>query len=230
MTMRRALTLVLTALAFHAGGLAAQVCLGRPALGANSVANVGAGVSFFDGGEGYGARAGFGGRLFGLAAFDYYDPDAEVDVGVGGAEFDVSLKSVSGGAGYDVTSGTSVSVCPGVVATYAFGLEILGVDFTALEIAPGVAVGMQADLSPTVSVAPFGQVAFAYTRGTIDAGPFGEVTEDETAGLLAAGISLIFNDRISVGPSVLMPIARGEDDQAEDDTLVSVFFSVALPR
>jgi hypothetical protein len=218
--MRRALTLVLAALALQSGNVAAQICLGRPALGANSVANFGAGASFFDGGEAYGARVGFGGQLFGLAAFDYYDPDAT----------DLSLKSLGAGVGYDVTSGESVSVCPGVVATYAFGLEILGVDFTALEIAPGVAVGLVSELSPTVSVAPFGQVAFVYTRATVDAGPLGEQTEDETAGLLGLGISLIFNDRFSVGPSVLMPIARDEDDQGGDDTLVSVFFSVALGR
>jgi hypothetical protein len=216
----RVLTLILTAIVSSAGALSAQVCLGRPALGASRMANVGGGVSFFDGGRAYGARAAFGGPLFGLAAFDYYDPD----------EVELSVKSLSVGLGYQLPNvGGSVSVCPGVVATYAFGLEILGVDFTAIEVAPGIAVGLQSEVSPTIRVAPFGQVAFVYTRGEADAGPLGEFSEDDTAGLLLLGLSLILSDRFSLGPSVLMPLARDEGEQG-DDTLVSVFFSVALPR
>jgi hypothetical protein len=213
--MRRIL-FVLLALALAPVGASAQACVGRPPLAGNSQGNFGLGASFLDNAKGFGANATFGGPLFGVASFDYFDIDNST----------LSLKAISGGAGYEMSVGDgSVSVCPGLSITYAFGLEVLGVDVTALEIAPGVAAGLTTEVSPTISVTPFAQASFVYSRVMVDAGPLGEEDENETAGLLVLGASLGFNNRLSVGPRVAIPIA--EDG---GDTAFGVFLSVAVGR
>jgi hypothetical protein len=210
------MALLVAAVITGTGSLAAQACLGRPALGSNSMGNVGGGASFFDGGKGFGAHAAYGGPLYGLAAFDYYDFD----------DTTLSVKTVSAGVGYQVSARDgSISVCPGVNGSYGFGLEVVGIDVTALAIAPGLAVGVTTEVSPTVRVAPFAQAAFVHTRVTGDAGPFGEYSEDESSGLLRLGLGLIFNERFSVVPSVSIPL--GLED---GDTMMNIAFSVALAR
>ena len=213
--MRRILV-VLLALSLGPVSASAQACVGRPALTGNSDGNVGLGAAFFDNGKGFGASGTFGGQLFGFASFDYYDID----------DTTLSLKTVGVGAGYEILAlERAVSICPGATITYGFGLEVLGVDFTALEIAPGFAAGLTADVSPTISVTPFAQAAFVYTRVMADAGPLGDESEDETAGLVVLGASLGFNNRVSFGPTVAIPIA--EDG---GDTVIGVFLSVAVGR
>lgn len=209
--MRREVTLALAAVVVSTGNLAAQTCLGRPTLGTNTMGNVGAGASFFDGGKGFGGQATIGGPLFGLAAFDHYDYD----------NTPLSLKTVTGGVGYEVLSGGgNVSACPTLTGAYGFGLEYIDVDITVLEIAPALSVGLLTELSSLVSVASYGQAAFVYTRTTGDGGAEGESSESGASGLFRLGLSVILRDAFSVSPSVLMPTAG--------DTTMNVSFSVTL--
>jgi hypothetical protein len=211
--MRRICVLVAAALAIVHAEAASQVCLGRPLLGANNFANVGAGTTGHESGRTYGVEASFGGPIFALASFDYFDFENS----------GLSMKAVSGGVGYELaTSEPTLSICPVAQVRYEFGLEELAVDLTALELSPGLAIGYLADLSPRVSVGPFAQGAFVYARynaelGTIDG------SDSDTYGLMILGLSGVFNDLFSVGPSVTMPL--GTDD---GDTLLRLSFAVAL--
>lgn len=214
--MRRVLQTTVLALIFTPAALAAQVCLGRPALVNNSKANLGAGVSFFDGGKGFNAQATYGGPLFVFAGFEYLDFD----------DTDFSFKTIGGGVGYEArTSDGNITICPTGSIIYGFGLEILGIDFTSLQFVPALAAGFTAEVSPTVRATPFAEVGFVYSRLTADAGPIGDDTETDTAGLLRLGLGLIFNQRLSIRPMVTIPIS--EDD---GDTIFGVEFSVAIGR
>jgi hypothetical protein len=211
--MRRTFLAAAFALGFLPAALSAQVCRGFPALAGNTTGHVGVGASFFDGGKGFGAQATFGGPLFVQGFFNYFDFDNTT----------LSLKTVGGGVGYEAAASSQVSVCPGVVVSYGFGLEALGIDITTLQVAPGIALGLTSDVSPTVSVTPFAEAALAYVRVMADAGPLGDASEDDWAGLLDLGLGLGFNDRLTLRPSVTIPIS-----EEDGNTLFNVQAAVAL--
>ena len=201
----RALRLALGALActaFAPAATYAQACAGGPSLGTVNSGNVGVGASFFDGGKEYTAGATFGRSVFGSAHFSYADFD----------NTDLSLKTVSGGVGFEKATSSGVSVCPVVAVGYGFGFEILGIDVTTVSVSPGVALGVVAEVSPTVSVVPFGQVALVYSRTKADAGPLGEEADSQTHGVIALGVGFVFNDKVSLGPAVLIPVAADGGD------------------
>jgi hypothetical protein len=203
--MRRTFLVAVFGLAFVPAAVSAQVCRGFPALAGNTTGHVGVGVTFFDGGKGYGAEATFGGPLFFQGTFNYVDPD----------DSSLSLKVVGAGVGYEVGGpGSQISVCPGVTASYGFGLEVFGVDFTSIQVAPGVALGLTTEVSPTVSVTPFAEAALVYTRIEADAGPLGDASGDDWAGLLDLGLGLGFNDRLTIRPTVSIPISEEGGDTA----------------
>jgi hypothetical protein len=181
----------------------AQICRGGTPLAGVSSGNFGGGASFFDGGKTFGASATFGSQFFGTGAFAYTDFD----------DTDLSLKNLAGLVGFEVSpSGSQASICPTASVGYGFGLEVLGVDITTVTFAPSVAAGFVAEVSPTVAVVPSAEIALLYQRLTADAGPLGETTESETDGALALAVSLLFKQRVSVGPSVYIPIASDGGD------------------
>jgi hypothetical protein len=211
--MRRICVLVAAALAIVHTEAASQVCLGRPLLATNNFANVGAGTSDHESGRSYGVEASFGGPIFALASFDYFDFDNS----------GLSMKALSGGVGYELsTSEPALSICPVAQVRYEFGLEDLAVDLTALEISPGLAIGYLADLSSAVSVGPFAQGALVHARYDAEVGTFDDTASD-TYGLMVLGLSGVFNQLFSVGPSVAIPL--GTDN---GDTLLRLSFAVAL--
>ena len=193
--------------------LTAQLCVGSPALAPTNVGNVGVGASFFDGGNGYSVGATFGGPLYGTGGFTFLDFD----------DTDLSLKGLGGEVGYAVSPAPSVGFCPSVGVTYGFGLEILGIDFTTLTFAPAVAVGIEAEVSPTITVVPFGQGRVLFQRVNVDAGPLGEESASETNGSLILGLTFIFNGVLGIGPAVRIPVAT-----EGGDTTLGVFANIAF--
>jgi hypothetical protein len=180
-----------------------QVCRGGPALAGVAAGNVGGTVSFFDGGKSFGASATFGSEFFGTAGFTYSDFD----------DTDLSLKSLGARAGYEIApSASRVRLCPTASIAYGFGLEVLGVDVTTLGLAPALSVGIEAVVSPTVTVIPAAELGLAYQRISVDAGPLGEETESETDGFLVLALGVVFNQRFAVGPAVSIPIASDGGD------------------
>ena len=141
--------------------LTAQLCIGSPSVAPTNVGNVGVGASFFDGGKGYSVGATFGGPLYVGGSFSYFD------------DTDLSLKEVGGDVGYEIAPGPTVRVCPSIGVTRGFGLEVFGIDFTTLTLAPAFAVGIETEVSPTITVVPFGQGRVLFQRVSADAGPLG---------------------------------------------------------
>jgi hypothetical protein len=211
----RAGTIFVIVFALAGRPLSAQICTGGPALIGNPGVNVGAGASFFDGGKQYGVGATVGSTLFAGAAFSYADFD----------DTDLSLKSISGGLGYELrpASPAGLSVCPAVGVGYGFGLEILGVDVSVTTIAPSLAAGISVEMSPNLSLVPFARGTVLFQRGNVDAGPLGEESDWGTDGELSLGAGFLFNERVSIGPSVSIPIARDDGD-----TIFGIGFTVAL--
>ena len=184
--------------------LAAQLCSGGPALAPTNVGNVGVGASFFEGGKGYHVSAVVGGPFFAGGGFSYSDFD----------DTDLSFKLVSGSVGYEISPASSVWFCPTAAVGYGFGLEIFGVDFTSLAFVPGLAFGVETEVSPTITVIPYGEGWVEFQRVTFDAGPLGEESESETVGTVILGLTIMFNDVLGIGPSVGIPVATEDGDTA----------------
>jgi hypothetical protein len=182
---------------------AGQLCEATVPLGVGSPANLHAGASFFDGGKTYVGGVTFGSQVYGGASLGYTDFD----------DTDLSLKAIGGKVGMDVSSDNdALSVCPRFSAGYEFGLEIAGVDITAWSVAPGVAIGVRSDVSPSVAVMPAGMASLIHTQAKADAGIGGEYDDSETYGLLSAGLGFLFNDRLSFTPAVSVPVGLDGGD------------------
>jgi hypothetical protein len=175
--------------------LGAQVCIGNASL-TNAAANLGGSVAFFDGGKQYGAGAVFGSELFFAGDFSFVDFD----------DTTLSLKSLGASVGYEFPSESEASICLGATGSYSFGLEILGVDITSFAVGPVLAVGVEAEVSPTVVVIPFAQLGWFYESITADGGPLGEETETDDYGSLGLGLSLWFNEIFALGTTVRFPL------------------------
>ena len=206
--------LVLWGFLVFPGAAYAQVCIGNAPLNGRTAANVAGGAEFFDGGTSYGTGFNVGKEAFLSAGFALTDLEGT----------DLSLKTVSLGAGYQVPVGTSVVVlCPSATVGYGFGLELLDADLKTWTVTPALAVGMQAQLSPSIDVLPYGQVGLVYMRTNAGEGPFGDIIETETDGILTFGVSVLFNRVVTLGPSVSIPLASDNGD-----TLVGVSVSVGF--
>jgi hypothetical protein len=88
------------------------------------------------------------------------------------------------------------------------------------------ALGLTTDVSPTVSVTPFAESALVYARVDVGAGLLGEGSGDEWAGPLHLGLGVGFNDRLTLRPSVSLPISY--DDELDGDTVFNVGVAIGL--
>ena len=220
--MRRLLLPLALSIVLPAGA-AAQVCVGQPALTPTNMGSVGMGASFFDEGRTIGLEAAVGSSLFGFGSFHYTDFDGS----------NLSLTTVGAGLGYDIEEAEGVSICPLLGLSYGFGLEmpdvigseLVQVDHKYVRVSPGLGIGLATELSPTFTVAPFARASFVYTRLTRDAGDFGDSTEDETSGALSLGLGMILNDRLSLVPTIFVPVGNRGVGQ---DTSFGISISVGL--
>jgi hypothetical protein len=200
---------VLALLALVPAGAAAQICIGQPALTETSSGNVGFGASFFEGGRLVNADATYGGPAFVTGTFRYTDLD----------DTELSLKELGAGFGYDFDGGEGVRVCPGIQARFGFGLdrasivgeEIVVGDYTAITLSPGLGIGMLATVNSTIDVAPYAVASVVYTRSMLDVGDT-NVNSNYTSGLLQFGARAIFNGRLSLGPTMTVPIEDRNGD------------------
>jgi hypothetical protein len=196
--------------------LSGQLCMGNPGLAGNSRGSINAEVSSYSEARGFGAGGTIGATTFVFGSFSYYDY----------ANADYSLKAVAGGAGYEFKmTNPQISACPRATAYYGFGLKVRGVDVNTLQVAPGISVAFRGDVSPTVAVVPVTGASIIFQRDEVDAGALGRTTETDTWGTLDLGAVLIFNDRLSAGPSVQIPIAHGDGN-----TVLRLYLSVAVGR
>lgn len=181
---------------------AAQICSGAPTLQGTRSLNVSSGASFFDGGKTYGASFTAGSNWLVGGGFGYTDFD----------DTTLSLKTISGSAGWEYEDGSGFAACPNLGASYGFGLELSGVDLTSWTISPGVSLGYEAVVSQTLSVVPTGSGSLVYQDLNADAGIGGEASESETYGMIGLGLGLIVNDLFGFGPSVSFPVGLDGGD------------------
>jgi hypothetical protein len=185
--------------------------------------SVGMGASFFDEGRTIGLEGAFGGSAFGFGSFHYTDFDGS----------SLSLTTVGGGVGLNLEEAEGVNICPLLGVNYGFGLsmpgvvgtELVDVDHSYFRVLPGLGIGLATELSPTVTVAPFARGAFVYTRLTRDAGDFGSTSSNETSGALWLGAGLVLNDRLSLVPTLFVPVGNRGVGQ---DTAFGISLSVGL--
>jgi hypothetical protein len=196
----RLATLLLCAATLAApSALAAQACLGNPSFSTNHL-QVGARATFDP------ATTSFGGSFVGGSETLF------TGLSLGGATYDgVSggslLAGVTAGFQVPISSGT-MQVCPVVGAEFGFGpsnFDGLGTDFRSQAFTFGLAAGGELFRSERLAIVPSLSVGFAYTAATrstlLSAG-----TDTETFGLAGAAIGFVLSDRLSVRPSVSIPI------------------------
>lgn len=191
--------------------LHAQACLGAASYRVAPL-QLDAGASFTDGSKGAGVQFGLGARqgAFMNLGVDFTSYD----------EVDGTGTSVGGSLGYDVAvtpipatgpaPSTAVSFCP--IASVAYtkfpSLNDGFSDYDAheLDAGGGVALGISVTASPTVSVIPFG--SFAYYRGqaTVSIPGLGSEVTSDSFGVTQLGIGLLMNQRITIRPSVSIPV------------------------
>jgi hypothetical protein len=178
-----------------------QMCAGNPSLGTALSGNVGMVAAFPDGGTTYGANATFGAIGFGRVDFEYTAIDGS----------DLSIKRILGTAGYEaVPEGTRLGICPTIGLGYGFGLELEGVTQTTLFAIPALAAGLEAGMTPSISVVPFARLALVFRRDRYDRDAIDAISSSD--GLLELGVRLVVNARVALGPVVLVPIAAEGDD------------------
>jgi hypothetical protein len=110
-------------------------------------------------------------------------------------------------------------VCPVLQARFGFGLkqpalsndQIIQGDYTVFEVIPGLGLGLLTTVNSTIDIAPFAHAAILYRRSMLDAGDL-DVSGNDTSGLIQFGARALFNGRLSLGPTMSVPIAaEGRD-------------------
>ena len=191
--------------------LHAQACLGAPSYRVAPL-QLGAGASFTDGSKGAGVQVGLGAPqgLFANLGVNLTSYDG----------LDGTGTSVGGSLGYDVAvtptpargpaPSTSVSLCPIASVAYtklpSFSDGTNDYDAHELDAGGGVALGVSVTASPTVSVIPFGSFAYYYGRASVSSVGLGSESVSDTFGAATLGIGLLLNQRITIRPSVLIPV------------------------
>lgn len=181
------------------GSLGAQACLGNPSFSVHHL-QVAAGAAFDESATSFagtfvgGSETLFTGLSLGGATYD----------GISGASL---LAGISGGFQVPVSSG-SAQVCPIVGATFSFGpsdFDGSGTNFRSQAYNFGLAAGGELFRAERLAVVPSLSLGFVYTAATAT-GLLTNSTETDTYGVAGAAIGLVLGDRLSVRPSVSIPI------------------------
>jgi hypothetical protein len=193
------LSLALFTAASLPGSLGAQACLGNPSFSVNHL-QVAAGAAFDESATSFagtfvgGSETLFTGLSLGGATYD----------GISGASL---LAGISGGFQVPLSSGNA-QVCPLVGATFGFGpsdFDGSGTNFRSQAYNFGLAAGGELFRAERLAVVPSLSVGFVYTAATAT-GLLTNSTETDTYGVAGAAIGLVLGDRLSVRPSVSIPI------------------------
>lgn len=193
------LPLAILAAASLPSSLSAQACLGNPSFSVNHL-QVAAGAAFDEGATSFtgnfvgGSETLFTGISLGGATYD----------GISGASF---LAGVSGGFQVPLSSG-SAQICPVLGAQFGFGpadFDGSGTNFRSQAYNFGLAAGGELFRSERVAVIPSFSLGFVYTAATTT-GLLTSGTETDTYGIAGAALGLVLSDRLSVRPSISMPL------------------------
>jgi hypothetical protein len=202
--MRRSLVVSLALLAIVRSQAAAQSCQGLASFSAGQMqvsgnAQFGDLSNSFGGGISYGLPSGlYAGANLSTTSFDGADASS---IGVGA------------NVGYQMSVGkaSKISLCP--VARLAIGMgpddEAADINAGTTDLHFGLAVGTEMGTNPRMRILPTAGLGLQYTKFKVeDTGPGGSTTEvSETYPLARLGLGLVFNQQISVRPTVDIPIS-----------------------
>lgn len=195
--MRRTLVASLALLAAVSAPAAAQTCLGLASHSAGQMQVTG-NASFTDLANSYGGTFGYGlsSGVFGKA-------------GVATTSYDAVGSAIDLGAqvGYQMSVGRA-SVCP--VASLGLGMGPKDIDATGSDLSNrqgtlGLAVGTTMSASPRMQIVPAAGLGLAYRSDKFEDATT-SFSASETYAQASLGVGLVFNQNISVRPSVSIPL------------------------
>lgn len=151
-------------------------------------------------------------------------------VTVGSIDYDGfggSTTTLGGNLGYQLPMGTTgrAQLCPFLEGAFGFGpnnIGGLGIDISTRDAAAGLVWGYRAKESDDFTLIPTIGAGFAYAAVTFSDGT-DDLTESETFGMLRVGLGMVLAKRLSISPTVMIPV--GLEDA---DPMVGVTLSLML--
>ena len=225
--MRRSLVVSLALLAIVRSPAVAQTCQGLASFSTGQM-QVAGNARFSDltnswgGTFSYGLPSGlYGGASLSTTSFDGIDPNS---LGVGA------------NVGYEMTLGKNAqfNVCP--VASLNLGMgpddEAANLNSSSTDAHIGLAVGTSMGANPRMRILPTAGLGLQYSKAKIeDTTPGGSTFEaSNTYGLASLGVGFIFNQQISVRPSVEIPLGLDNSDATFGLTVAYNFGSKGMSR
>ena len=201
--MRRSLVVSLTLLAIVRSQAVAQTCQGLASFSAGQM-QVAANAQFPQGGNVWG-----GSFSYGLPSGVYGGADIST------TSFDgISANSLGIGAhaGYQMKLGRTgkLNLCP--VASLALGMgpddADLNINSSSTDVHFGLALGTDMGSTPRMRIIPTAGLGLQYSKVKIEDTAPGGTTVDgsETYGLARLGVGFVFNQQISVRPTIDIPV------------------------
>jgi hypothetical protein len=201
--MRRSLVVSLALLAMANAPAVAQTCQGLASYSAGQMqvagnAQFGEFANTWGGSFSYGVPSGvYGGLDLSTTSFDN---DLGSSLGIGAH------------AGYQMKLGQAgkIHLCP--VARLALGMgpddEAADINASSTDVHFGLALGTEMGANPKMRILPTAGLGLQYSKAKVeDTGPGGSTFEaSETYALARLGVGFIFNQQISVRPSVDIPL------------------------
>jgi hypothetical protein len=182
---------------------AGQTCLGTASFGAGLV-RAGAAFASTEGVKAYGGNLAVGAPT-----------GPFVDASVARANYDdldANATAFSIGVGYaiEVAQAGHVQFCPHIAHVRQSGPDFdtgFGVLETSLRASViGASLGGSVPVSPRLDLVPFVGAAYVATRGTLEEGQGAEQSDTEDSGQLQLGAGLVLDRRLTLQPTVLIPL------------------------
>ena len=211
--MRRSLVVSLALLAIVRSQAAAQSCQGLASFSAGPM-QVAANAQFPEGGKVWGGSFSYGMPSGVYAGADLSTTSIDNDGG--------SSLGIGAHAGYQMKLGRTgkLNLCP--VARLALGMgpddEAANLNSSSTDVHFGLALGTEMGANPRMRIIPTAGLGLQYSKFKSEiTGPGGSTFEgSETYGLARLGVGFVFNQQISVRPTIDIPVGS---DLINDPTL-----------
>jgi hypothetical protein len=201
--MRRSLVVSLALLAIVRSPAVAQTCQGLASFSAGQM-QVAANAQFPEGGKIWGGSFSYGTPSGVYAGADLSTLSIDNDGG--------SSLGIGAHAGYQMKLGRTgkLNLCP--VASLALGMgpddEANDLNGSSTDVHFGLALGTEMGSTPRMRIIPTAGLGLQYSKLKIeDTSPGGSTFEgSETYGLARLGVGFVFNQQISVRPTIDIPV------------------------
>jgi hypothetical protein len=201
--MRRSLVVSLALLAIVRSPAVAQTCQGLASFSAGQM-QVAANAQFPEGGKIWGGSFSYGTPSGVYAGADLSTLSIDNDGG--------SSLGIGAHAGYQMKLGRTgkLNLCP--VASLALGMgpddEANDLNGSSTDVHFGLALGTEMGSTPRMRIIPTAGLGLQYSKLSIeDTSPGGSTFEgSETYGLARLGVGFVFNQQISVRPTIDIPV------------------------